>query len=598
MSGRPTSLPALLLQHAADRPAAVAMRKKTLGRWREYTWSEYAERAAKIGLGLLELGVEAGDSVAVHSENRPAWLLADLGTQGIGAKTVGIYPTSPAAEVQYLLDHSESKVLIAEDEEQLDKVMEVREKLERLEKIVVIDTRGVRCLDDPMIMTFAELEELGAQRDPAEWRRRVEALDPEETAIIVYTSGTTGPPKGAMLSHRNLMAAGDVFTEAFTAGPTDEALSYLPLCHVAERLFSGIDALKVGYVVNFGEGGESFLADLREVQPTIFLGVPRVWEKMMAGVQIRLGDASPAKRTLAKFWLKQGAKLARKRMDGKLGIGGRIMAFLGWVLVFRSLRDKLGLGRVRIALSGAAPIAPQVLEFFWALGVPVREGYGQTEGTAVATYTPADDVRIGKVGKALPGVEVRIAEDGEILVRGPGVFKGYLKNEAATRETVDAEGWLHTGDVGELDADGFLTITDRKKDIIITAGGKNISPSEIENRLKVSPYVREAIVIGDQRKYLSALIGIEADTVGDWANRRNIAFTTYSDLARKPEVHELVKAWVDEVNTDLAQVETIKRFELLPKELDHEEGELTATQKVKRSAIAKEFTDLIEGMYR
>jgi long-chain acyl-CoA synthetase len=339
------------------------------------------------------------------------------------------------------------------------------------------------------------------------------------------------------------------------------------------------------------------VADLQEVQPTVFLGVPRVWEKMMAGVQIRLGDASPLKRTVARYWLKQGAKLARRRMTGSLGAVGRLKAGLGWVMVFRSLRNKLGLGRVRIALSGAAPIAPQVLEFFWALGVPVREGYGQTEGTAVATYTPADDVRIGTVGKALPGTEIRIAEDGEILVRGPAVFPGYFKNDEATRETVDAEGWLHTGDVGQLDADGFLTITDRKKDIIITAGGKNISPSEIENRLKVSPYVREAVVIGDGRKHLTALIGIEADTVGDWATRQHIPFTTYSDLSAKPEVRELVRQWVEQVNADLAQVETVKAFELLPKELDHEEGELTATQKVKRAAIAREFAPLIEGMY-
>ncbi|HEV7888841.1 MAG TPA: AMP-binding protein, partial [Acidimicrobiales bacterium] len=591
LANQATSLPGLLLRLAASRPADVAMRKKDLGRWKEYTWQDYADRAARIGLGLLELGVQPGDAVAVHSENRPAWLLADMGVQGIGAMTVGIYPTSPAAEVEYLLEHSEATILIAEDEEQLDKTMAVRDKLPHLKHIVVIDTRGVRDLDDPMLTTFADLERLGEERELFEWARLVEQRDPADTAVIVYTSGTTGPPKGAMLTHANLLSAGHTFAAAFDATGQDEVLSYLPLCHVAERLFSTIDALQVGYLVNFGEGGESFVSDLREVQPTIFLGVPRVWEKMMAGVQIRLGDASFVKRTVARFWLKRGAALARKRMTGKLGLGGRVMAGLGWLMVFRSLRDKLGLGRVRIALSGAAPIAPQVLEFFWALGVPVREGYGQTEGTAVATYTPADDVRIGTVGKALPGVEVKLAHDGEILVRGPGVFKGYLKNEEATRATVDAEGWLHTGDVGELDGDGFLKITDRKKDIIITAGGKNISPSEIENRLKVSPYVREAVVVGDGRKFLSALIGIEGDTVGDWATRQHVPFTTYRDLSAKPEVHQLIRQWVEVVNQDLAQVETIKRFELLPKELDHEEGELTATQKVKRSAIAREFAD-------
>jgi long-chain acyl-CoA synthetase len=375
-------------------------------------------------------------------------------------------------------------------------------------------------------------------------------------------------------------------------------LSYLPLCHVAERLSSGINALYAGYVVNFGEGGESFATDLQDIQPTFFLGVPRVWEKMLATVEIRMADASRLKRWNYHFWLKQGRRISRRRMRGRLGPVDGLVYFLGWLLLYRSLRQKFGLARARVAVSGAAPIAPQVLEFFWAIGVRVREGYGQTEGTALATYTPPDDVRIGKVGKPLPGVELRIAGDGEILVRSAGVFAGYLKNEAATRETVDADGWLHTGDVGELDDDGFLTITDRKKDIIITAGGKNISPSEIENMLKVSPYVREAVVIGDRRKYLTALIGIELDTVGNWATRKGIGFTTYRDLTTKAEVRELIQGWVDEVNRDVAQVETIKRFELLPKELDHEEGELTATQKVKRAAIAKEFDELIESMYR
>ncbi|MDQ3757153.1 MAG: AMP-binding protein [Actinomycetota bacterium] len=586
------------MARAAAHPTRVALRKKHLGRWREYSWEEYERRAAHIGLGLLDLGVEPDDRVAIHSENRPAWLLADMGIQGIGAVTVGIYPTSPAAEVEYLLGHSESVVLIAEDEEQLDKAMAVRKNLPALRHIVVVDPRGVKVLDDPMVLTFAELEARGAQRSIEDWRERVAALDPAAPAVIVYTSGTTGPPKGAMISHDNLMAAGRAFLHVYDTSPDDEVLSYLPLCHIAERLLSAIDALAAGYIVNFGEGGESFPNDLQEVQPTFFLGVPRVWEKMLAGIQIRMNDATWLKRTLYRFWVKQGARVARKRMRGRLNPLDRALAALGWVMLFRSLRDKLGLGRVRVALSGAAPIAPQVLEFFWALGVQVREGYGQTEGTALATYTPVDHVRIGTVGKALPGVELRIADDGEILVRGPGVFVGYFKNDEATKETVDEDGWLHTGDVGVLDDDGFLTITDRKKDIIITAGGKNISPSEIENRLKVSPYIREAIVIGDRRKYLTALIGIELDTVGDWATRRHISYTTYHDLSSKPEVRQLVQEIVDGVNTELAQVETIKRFELLGKELDHEEGELTATQKVKRSAIAKEFADVIESMYR
>ncbi|MGI8661980.1 MAG: AMP-dependent synthetase/ligase [Acidimicrobiales bacterium] len=591
------SLPAALLERAAANPERVALRHKQLGRWKQYTWDDYATRVARIGMGLAALGVQSGDRVAVHSENRPAWVLADLGAQGIGATTVGIYPTSPAAEVRFLLEHSSAVVLIAEDEEQLDKVMSVRHELPALRHIVVIDPRGVHDLDDPAVMTFAELEALGVEHE-SRFAAAVAEVTTSDIALIVYTSGTTGPPKGAMLSHANLLAAAQSASAQFGVTERDEVLSYLPLCHIAERLISVVDAICSGYVVNFGESSESFPQDMREVQPTFFLGVPRVWEKMLAGVTIGMEDAGFLARWVFRSFTKQGARLASKRWRGQFGVFDRLVYSIGWVVLYRPLRTKLGLRRVTSALSGAAPIAPEVLEFFWSLGVPVREGYGQTENTAQATITPSGDVRIGKVGVAVPGVELRIADDGEILTRGPGVFVGYFNDPAATSEAIDDEGWLHTGDVGTLDDDGFLTITDRKKDIIITAGGKNISPSEIENRLKVSPYVREAIVIGDKRKFLTALIGIEGDTVSNWAARRGLGFTTYGDLASKPEVYELIASCVESANRDLAQVETVKRFALLPKELDQEEGELTATQKVKRKAIAEEFGPLIESLYQ
>ena len=598
VSTEPRSLPAMLMARAADMASETALRHHELGVWVSHSWSEYSFRAARIGMALSELGVGVGDRVAIHSQNRPEWLFADIGGQGIGAVPVGIYPTSPASEVEYLLGHCEASVLIAEDEEQLDKVLEVRHRLPTLRHIVIIDSRTtLQHLDDPQIMTFEEFEALGRGME-SRWFDGVDVLDPDSTALIVYTSGTTGPPKGAMLSHRNLVEAANTFNAAFESSHQDEVLSYLPLCHIAERLSSAINALRVGYVVNFGRGGEYFSKDLREVQPTVFLGVPRVWEKIAATVEIRMNDASRLKRNLYQFAVRRGRVQARDLMDGQSSLSGRVMAKLLWLLVFRSLRDKLGLRRVRVALSGAAPIAPQLLEYFWALGVEVREGYGQTENTAVATYTPANDVRLGKVGKALPGVEIQIDDSGEILTRSACNFVGYLKDPEATAETIDAEGWLHTGDVGELDAAGFLTITDRVKDLIITAGGKNISPSEIENQLKVSPYVREAIVIGDKQKFLVALIGIELDTVGDWATRRGMPYTTYTDLSSKPEVVELIDEVVGHTNRDLARVEQIKSFRLLARELDHEGGELTATQKVKRRAIATEFGDLIEEMYR
>ncbi|SFA79068.1 long-chain acyl-CoA synthetase [Amycolatopsis marina] len=593
------TLPARLLELAREQGDDVAIREKHRGCWREWTWAGYAERVAKVAAGLRELGVGPGTRVAIHSENRPEWVIADLAVQGLGAQSIGIYPTSPAMEVQYLLGHSRCSVLIAEDEEQLDKTLAVRDQLPDLRHLVVMDPRGVRMDAAGPLLTFAELEQRGDTGDALNsYTDSVSRLDPADTAILVYTSGTTGPPKGAMISHANLVASARVFVEALGSGQRDEVLSYLPLCHIAERLISVVDAVWAGSVVNFGEGGPSFQHDLRDVQPTVFLGVPRVWEKMLAGVEIRMADASRLKRWSYRASMRHGRRIAPRRMAGTVTLADRLTFAVCDTLVFRPLREKLGMVRVRTAISGAAPIAPQVLEYLWAIGIPVREGYGQTENTAICTLTPAGDVRLGSVGVAMTGVEVKIAEDGEILTRSAGVFQGYLDNPEATAATVDADGWLHTGDVGELDADGFLRITDRKKDVIITAGGKNVSPSEIENRLKVSPYIREAVVIGDRRRYLTALIGVERDTAGDWATRRGLAYTTYADLSSKPEIRNLVQSVITEANHDLAAVEQIKKFTLIDKELDHEDGELTATQKVKRRAIADRFADEIEAMYR
>jgi long-chain acyl-CoA synthetase len=570
-----------------------------LGRWKEYDWETYARRTAATMAGLRELGVEPGDKVAIHAENRPAWVFADLAIQAMGAISVGVYPTSPASEVEYLLSHSEAKVVIVEDEEQYDKTAEVRHLLPHLRHIVVVDPRGVRHDGDGTVLTLADVEAMGAGATIDDLAEASARLVSDDVAIIVYTSGTTGPPKGAMISHGNLMAAARSARGIYDVAADDDVLSYLPLCHIAERLISVVNAVGLGYRVNFGEGGDALLTDLGEVQPTFFVGVPRVWEKMLAAVEIRMGDASWLKRAVYRFWKSQGTRLARKRMRDAMNPFDHVWYALGWAMLYRSTRQKLGLMRVRNAVSGAAPISPAVLEYFWALGVPVREVYGQTENTAQATMTPAGDVRIGTVGVPVPGAEVRIdPATGEILTRGSGTFVGYYRNPEATAETVDSDGWLHTGDVGVIDGDGFLTITDRMKDIIITAGGKNISPSEIENKLKVSPFIREAIVVGDGRKYLTALIGIESDTVGNWATRKQIPYTTYADLSAKPEVEKLIADVVAEANVELAQVETIKAFRLLQKELDQEDGEMTATQKVKRAAIAAEFADLIDSMYK
>ena len=549
-----------------------------------------------MAFGFYELGVREGDKVAIHSENRPEWVFADLGAQTLGSVAVGIYPTSPASEVEYLLNHSEASVLVVEDEEQLDKALEAWDRLEKLKKIVVIDPRGIKTIDDPRIITFEELISLGESDDGKSFEKMIQTISASETAIIVYTSGTTGPPKGAMITHQNLRFAALTWGLVYDFRKNDEVLSYLPLCHVAERVISVANGVYHGYVVNFGEDTNSFMEDLREVQPTFFLGVPRVWEKMLAAIQIRSNDATWLKHALFNFWIKQGGFILKRRLKNKSTFIDSIWFGIGWLFVFRSLKKRVGMMRVREALSGAAPIAPQVLEFLMSVGVPVREGYGMTENTAVATIVPVDELRLGSVGKPLPNSEVRIAEDGEILTRSEATFNGYFKNPEATKETI-IDDWLHTGDIGHIDELGHLWITDRKKDIIITAGGKNLSPSEIENRIKVSPYIREAMVIGDKRKYLTALIGIESDTVGDWATREGIPYTTYEDLSSKDEVNELVSSVINEANKDFAQVETIKYFKLLPIELDHEDGQLTATQKVKRATLTEQFADLIESMY-
>jgi long-chain acyl-CoA synthetase len=596
------SLPARLRDLAAEVPHRIALREKDLGIWDETSYAEYWETVKLVGMALRALGVEPGDKVAIHSENRRAWTLADLAAQAVQAVSVGLYPTNPTAEVEYLLGHSETKVLIAEDQEQVDKALQVKADLPHLSKIVVIDPRGVTSYDDPILMSWEELLELGATElaaDPHRIDELVDGIDPEDTAVLVYTSGTTGPPKGAMLTHRNLTWVMDnIFSALADERPERvEILSYLPLCHIAEKLYTLLLALDLAATVNFAESIDTVASDLREVQPTYFLGVPRIWEKMHAGVMLRVRDASRLKRSIFGLSMRAGLWNADRILrTGKRGVFGDVVYGIFWLLSYRSLKDKLGMRRCRSALSGAAPIAPEVLKFFMALGVPIYEGYGMTENSAYATTNRRGAVRLGTVGLPAPLCEVKLGIDGEILTRHPGTFKGYYKDQLATERVVDSEGWLHTGDVGEWDGE-FLRIVDRKNDIIITAGGKNISPSEIENKLKVSPFIKEAIVFGDRRKFVAALIGIDYDVVSAWATRRGITFTTYRDLSEKSEVHELIQKHVRSVNEGFARVEQIRQFRLMTKELDHEEGQLTATQKVKRQVIEAQFADLIEEIY-
>jgi long-chain acyl-CoA synthetase len=596
----------------ADRtPNAVAMREKDFGIWQEITWSRLWDHVLAAAYGLLALGVRPGDRVSIQSEDRPEWIILDLATVAVRGITVGLYPTNPAPEVEYLVKDSGSKVHLAEDQEQADKVMEVIDSLPALEKIIHAEPRGFRAWrNDPRFIFWEDFLELGRRyrdENPGAVEEIMSDAEAGDVMTLVYTSGTTGPPKGAMLTNanflycvENLVNAEDRLPSNVKPNPDDQILTYLPLCHVAERIFSTWTMAHDGPVLNFAESIETVQQNLREVQPTLFFAVPRIWEKLHAGVLIRGKDATPFKR----FWFATGLKLAKTIGRQKVANGGnhtfvsRLLYAIGYPLMFRALLERIGMRRCRWAGSGAAPIAPEVLEFFMGLGVPVFELYGMTENSAAATFNPAGRMKLGTVGVPYPGIGLRIDEEtGEIQTKHPGVFMGYWNMPEKTAATFTEDGWLKTGDVGEWVDGTHVKIVDRIKDIIITSGGKNISPSEIENKLKTSPYIKEAMVVGDRRNYLAALIGIEFDTVGDWATRKGIPYTTYRDLSEKPQVIELIQKVVDEANEHFARVETIRKFRMIPKELDHEDGELTATQKLKRNAMEAMFGDLIAEMY-
>lgn len=599
----------LLRDHAAAMPETTALRVKSRGVWTEISWAEYWDRALTFAHALLASGIERGDRVAIHSENRPEWMYTDLGSLAAGAACMGLYPTNPAPEVQYLLTNSGSRVLIVEDEEQADKVLSIpADDLPDLTKIVYLEHRGVDAYDDPRLESWDSFMERGGNhrsQHPRAVADRMDQAAPEDLAYLVYTSGTTGPPKGAMLTLGNLKFAGEEITSDTGivqpgAGPNDLIVSYLPLCHIYEKLFSVLFGVNRGSVVHFGESLDTLGDDLRDVQPTIVQGVPRIWERIHAGAIVRMASASRLKRFNTATWMAAARYIGRTlvRTEGTHTPMSKVLYWLGNVFLYRSLKDRMGLRRARYAVSAAAPISREILEFFMSIGVPIYEAYGMTENAGVATVNRPGAVKLGTVGEAYPGCELMLdPETNEILTRHPAVFAGYWKMPEATASTIDADGWLHTGDVGEMVDGTHVKIVDRIKDIIITAGGKNLSPSEIENSLKASPFIKEAIVIGDRRRYVTCLIGIDFEVTSEWAQRKRVPHTTYRDLSEKPEVRKLIQRAVDETNAKFARVEQIKKFAMLTKELDHEDGELTATQKVKRSTIEDRFGDLIESMY-
>ena len=594
------TLPKLFRHVVRARGSQVALREKHLGIWRAITWREYGERARQVGLGLIALGLRPGDVVSIIADNCPEWLYTDMGTQSVGAVTNGIYTTDSARQVEYIVNDSGSRFLFAENEEQLDKALEVRAACPALVKIIVFDMEGLHHFRDDQVMSFEELRALGARYDrehPDAHDAMVELAQPDDLAILVYTSGTTGPPKGAMLSHRSILF--QLGYAEFLTMPRegDQQLSFLPLCHIAERTFTVFYPLRSGATVNFAESIDTVADNVREVAPAVFFAVPRIWEKFYSAVALRMREATTLGRLTYQWAIGIGMRLADHRVRGtRPSVGWRLAYHVANFLVLDNLKRSLGLHRVRGAATGAAPIAPELIKWYMALGIDLREVYGQTENTGLATAMPPNRIKLGTVGVARPDTEVRISPEGEILLRGPHVFMGYYKNPQKTAETI-VDGWLHTGDVGYLDDDGFLKITDRMKDIIITAGGKNITPSEIENQLKFSPYISDAVVIGDRRKFLSCLVMIDHETVAQFAQERNVPFTNFASLCRAKEIQDLIWGEIERVNRQLARVETIKKFRLIEEILTAEDEELTPTMKLKRAFVNTKYKDAIDAMY-
>jgi long-chain acyl-CoA synthetase len=596
------TIPQMFWNAVRERGPRVWMRQKDLGIWRAWTWQQTGDAVAEVAGGLMSLGFNAGDTVSILSNTVIEWVLADLAVLSCGGVANGIYPTDATSQVHYLCEDSRTCMLFVEDDEQLDKALEVREGLPLLTKIVVLDMEGLRELNDPGVISLDQLRALGRgynAQHPGELMQRVRARKPEDLAILVYTSGTTGKPKGAMHSHRGLVFTVRGYNSVVPQSDRDERMCFLPLCHIAERLGGEYFALYTGAVLNFVENPETVPENVREIAPTVGTAVPRIWEKFYSAVMIGLKEASPVQQAAYRWAIGVGTQIADKVLAGE-PVDGLLKAkfkLARW-LALDNVRKLIGIHRARFLVTGAAPISPELVKWYLALGVPMLEVWGMTESCGAATGVPATRIRPGSIGPAAPYNEVKVdPATGELLIRGTNVFMGYLNQLEKTRETIDDQGWLHTGDVGTVDDDGFFHITDRMKDIIITAGGKNITPSELENELKFSPYITDAVVIGDRKPYLTVIIMIDQENVEKYAQDNDVPFSNYASLTRAPEVQDLIQAEIDRINAKFARVEQIKKFFLLDTQLSAEDEELTPTMKLKRKLVQQKYAGRIEAMY-
>ena len=596
-----TTLPRLLQHNARVRGGRPAMREKDRGIWQTHTWQEYHDHVRDFALGLAALGFRRGESLSVIGDNRPRLYWAQLAAQALGGVAVPVYQDSIARELQYVWSHAEAAVIVAEDQEQVDKIISLRDQLPHLRHVIYDDPRGLNRYRFDWLKSFEDVEEMGRQhaaQHPGAFEAEVDRGRPDDVAMICYTSGTTGNPKGAMLTHTNVVATARTFMAAEDVRPNDEWLCYLPMAWVGDSLYSLVLSLAAGFFCNCPESPETVQRDLRELGPTAVLAPPRIWENMLTSVQVKAADASPLKRWVFGRFRQVAEETEILRADGKpVPMGLRVQLALGEFFVYGPVRDQLGLRRARWAYTGGAPLGPDTFRFFRSIGVNLKQVYGSTESSALISIQPDAEANPTSAGRPCPGIEVKIADRGEVLIKSAGIFKGYYKAEEATREVVDPDGWFHTGDAGFLDPRGHLVIIDRAKDVGAMQDGSPFAPQFIENKLKFSPYVREAVAFGHEKPFVAAMVAIDLNTVGNWAERRGIAYTSYMDLSQKPEVRELIREEIAKGNTTLPDGTRIRRFLLLTKDLEADDAEMTRTRKVRRRFVFEKYARVIDAFY-
>ncbi len=600
-AAEPVTLPGFLLRNAREFGGKTAIREKDRGIWQSWTWREYHDHVRDLALGLAAVGFRRGDKLSVIGDNRPRLYWAQVAAQALGGIAVPLYQDSIAKELAWVLDHAEVSVVVAEDQEQVDKMISLKRELPSLRHVIYDDPRGMTHYSAEWLRAFGDVQELGRRfgRDhPGYFEAEIAKGQPDDVAMICYTSGTTGAPKGAMLTHRNAIETARTFVGAEDVRPDDEWLSYLPMAWVGDSIYSTVLSLVVGFACNCPESPETVQRDLRELGPTIVLAPPRIWENMLTALQVRAADATPLKRRVFEGLRAAAERAETLRADGKpVPLGLRAACALGEILVYRPVRDQLGLARARWAYTGGAPLGPDTFRFFRSFGINLKQVYGSTEVSALVSIQPDREADPITVGRPCPGIEVKIADRGEVLIRGAGVFKGYFKAADATREVIDPEGWFHTGDAGFLDPRGHLVIIDRAKDVGALADGTPFAPQFIENKLKFSPYIREAVAIGHARPFVAAMIAIDPGTVGTWAERRGLPYTSYMDLSQKAEVRALVREEIARCNATLPEAARIRRFLLLTKDLDPDDAEITRTRKLRRRYVAEKYAVFIEAFY-